>query len=90
MTPGVASQVNETVTFPTAYSAEPIVLIAPGGDDTSAGTSLGSGNVEANYFLTEAVTLTSSSFLAVARVANGANWAAGTTVFYHWLSIGPS
>lgn len=90
MTPGVASNVNETVTFPTAYSAAPIVLIAPGGDDTSAGTSLGSGNVEANYFLTEAVTLTSSSFLAVARVANGANWAAGTTVFYHWLSIGPS
>ena len=90
LSPGVAANANETVTFPTAYSAIPIVLISAGGDDTAGSTSLGQGNVEANYFLTEATGLTSTNFNAVVRVANGANWAVGTTVFYHWLSIGAS
>lgn len=87
-TVGAASVKTETVTFPKAFASTPIVLIAPGGDDTAGSTSLGQGGTEEKNFCTTASQVTTTSFTARAFDPGGTNWSAGTTVFYHWVAFG--
>lgn len=87
LVPGVSPAANEAVTFRTAFSSPPIVLITSGGDHASS-TTYGSGSAIFKFFLTEAGLVTVSGFQAFVRTSDGTNWAAGNTVFYHWLAIG--
>lgn len=84
--PGAAASFSETVTFPTAYDSIPIVLVTGGGDDTAASSTLGQGGAERQAFYMSALTVTTTNFAA--RGLATANWTAGDTAFYHWLSIG--
>lgn len=88
MAAGAAGTKSETVTFPTAYSAIPIVVVTAGGDDTAGSTTFGAGGAEDKSFFAYAHTPTATTFVAKADSRDGTSWAAGTTVFYHWLSIG--
>lgn len=84
--PGAAASFSEVVTFPTAYDSVPIVIVCGGGDDTGASTTLGAGGAERQAFYMSALTLTTTGFTA--RGLATANWTAGDTAFYHWMSIG--
>lgn len=83
---GAAASKSEAVTFPIAYTSTPIVICTAGGDDTAGATTLGAGNSEDQSFHCFGASVTTTGFTAYARAL--ANWAAGTTVFYHWVSIG--
>lgn len=83
---GAAASFTETVTFPTAYDSIPIVICCAGGDDTAGSTTLGAGGNEDQSFHVRPISVTSTNFVANGRAL--ANWAASTTQFYHWISIG--
>lgn len=83
---GAAGSKTDTVTFPTAFNAAPVVIACAGGDDTAGGTTLGDGKAEDQSFHVNALTITASTFIA--RAVAAGTWAAGTTVFYQWMAIG--
>jgi hypothetical protein len=87
--PGVASGSIKTITFPTAFSAAPLVYPVYGGDQVSGAQALGNGG---NSVKDEAVckaydvTATGCKIRTVSRDAS--NFAAGNIYYVHWLAIG--
>lgn len=82
-----APTVSETVTFGTAFTIAPIVVICFGGDSPS-GTTYGSGgNAVEGIVIAKAHTVTTSSFIAQLHKGSGANFVAGNG-FYQWIAIG--
>lgn len=88
ITPGVANFGSETVTFTSAFSSRPIVIITSGGD-AAAATTYGSGaiNIKDAVIFT-AGTITTTNFVASFKVRDASNYAAGNTVFYQWMAFG--
>jgi hypothetical protein len=76
---------NETVTFPAAFTNKPIVIVAPGGDNTT-NSGYGSGdNIISGSWTAKAVSITNSTFksylISTAVGANGYVW-------YQWIAVG--
>jgi hypothetical protein len=88
ITPGVANSGSETITFVSAFSSRPIIVITSGGDNAAA-TTYGSGaiNVKDAVIFT-AGSITTTNFVASFKVRDASNYAAGNTVFYQWMAIG--
>jgi len=84
--PGASGVAQETVTFATAFTDRPIVIMTYGGDANSS-TTYGSGAIVVNIAVTAAHTITTSNFVARCQSTGGA-WSAGNTVFYQWMAIG--
>lgn len=89
MPTGAVSSKVEAVTFPTAFSSIPIVIMCYGGDDTAGSTALGQGGAEdRGGVLTYAYGVTTTGFTARVQTSDGTSWGASSTVFYHWIAIG--
>lgn len=86
---GASAIVSEAVTFPTAFTNRPIVLITQGGDQVSGVVDLGNGASSVHGLTTcKAVSVTTSGFTAFCGQSQGSNYSAGNIVYYHWLAIG--
>lgn len=84
----VNSTVSATVTFQTAFINVPIVVAVYGGDIASVTTTLGAGGINLKQAYADAVSLTTTSFLALAGTRDSTNWPAGGTVFIQWIAMG--
>lgn len=83
-----ASSISETVTFDSAFTNKPIVLIICGGDHATT-TNYGDGgnNIEARI-IAKAHTITTSGFTAqLVTESSGNNFGSGSS-FYQWIAIG--
>jgi len=82
-----ANNAQETVTFATAFSTAPIVIVGTGGDHASS-TTYGDGSLAIKAFYTGSGGISTSGFTAYARTVDATNWTAGNTIFYQWVAIG--
>lgn len=87
-TPGVSNVINFTVTFPNAFTNVPIVTTAYGGDTAGATTTLGAGGLNVNNAFSEGAQSVTTTGFTVRIKTDGGNWAAGNTVYMHWIAIG--
>lgn len=83
---GVATG-TEVVTFNSAFTSIPIVTLTYGGDHASS-TTYGSGGINLKQAFGGAILLTTTTFTAYIRSADGSNWPGGAQVFYQWTAIG--
>lgn len=83
---GVATG-TEVVTFDSAFTSIPIVTLTYGGDNASS-TTYGSGSINLKQAYGGAVSLTTTTFTAYIRSADGTNWPGGAQAFYQWTAIG--
>lgn len=84
---GAVAQVSETVTFNTAFTTLPIVLMTYGGDAGNVAASYGTGGgVALGAAATKASNITTSNFIAT--ITAGSNWPAAQTIYYQWIAIG--
>lgn len=86
---GVATYV-EGVTFGTAFTVPPIVVITFGGDNiTASGAAYGNGgsNIEA-VVNAKAYSITTAGFQAYIGKPNLANYGANGFAYYQWIAIG--
>lgn len=88
MTPGVAAQANETVTFGVTFTQRPIVVITAGGDAVAATTYGSGGDNIKDGIVFKAHTITTTNFVAKFISRDASNFGAGNTVFYQWIAIG--
>jgi len=79
---------NETVTFNSAFTAPPIVIITYGGDNITGGSAYGNGGnvIEANIIV-KAVDVTTSNFGAWLRKPSG-SFVVNGYAYYQWMAIG--
>jgi len=82
-----ANSASETVTFSTAFSTAPIVIVGTGGDHASS-TTYGSGSLAIKAFYAGSGAINTSGFTAYARTVDATTWTAGNTIFYQWIAIG--
>lgn len=83
-----ATSVAEAVSFGTAFSTAPIVVITFGGDSV-AGTTYGSGaNTVEAALVAKAESITTSGFSARLFKGTGGNLATPGNGFYQWIAIG--
>lgn len=83
-----ASNISAAVTFNTAFSTTPIVMVSYGGDAASA-TTLGSGgNTVKGPVAIKAYGESTTGFTVHIHSSDGTTWAAGNTVFYKWTAEG--
>ena len=88
MTPGAAASASETVTFRTAFTDKPIVIITFGGDHASSSV-YGDGNNNIKlYTAAKAVAITNTTFGAYVYTTDSTSYAAGNKVFYQWVAMG--
>lgn len=87
ITPGTAAAGAEVVTFNSAFTSRPIVVLVCGGDNASS-TTYGDGAVNIKQAYGVAHTVTTTGFTALVRSTDGSNWGSGNTVFYQWVAIG--
>lgn len=88
---GASANKSATVTFPTAFSAAPIVLVTYGGDNANVSVSYGSGGNNVKGPVTaKAHTITTTTFVAQVHTADGTSWGATDNVFYQWIAISPT
>lgn len=81
------SQVSETVTFQTAFTTLPIVVITYGGDAGNTPPSYGTGGgVVLGAAATKASNITTTNFVAT-MTASG-TWPPAQTIYYQWIAIG--
>ena len=82
--------VQEPVTFSTAFTDRPIVVITYGGDAlTASGIAYGNGgNTIEGIITAKAHTITNSSFYAYIGKPGGGNFGANGYVWYQWMAIG--
>lgn len=83
---GVATG-TEVVTFDSAFTSIPIVTLTYGGDNASS-TTYGSGSINLKQAYGGAISLTTTTFTAYIRSADGTNWPGGAQAFYQWTAIG--
>lgn len=76
------------VTYSSAFTTPPIVLITSGGDSVS-GTTYGSGgnNVE-GVWVPKAMTITTTTFTLFLRNGAQTNPGGSGNFFYQWIAIG--
>lgn len=79
---------TETVTFGTAFTTAPIVIVTSGGDNVSGTATYGAGTAARNNAFGIAHTITTSNFIVRMRSEGGVAWTSGDTVFYQWIAIG--
>lgn len=86
---GAASNKSETVTFKTAFTSIPIVMISYGGDQTGGTIALGNGgNTEKGPVAIKAYGESTTAFTAHAHTTDGTSWSATANVYYKWYAIG--
>jgi hypothetical protein len=86
---GAAANKSETVTFRTAFTSTPIVMISYGGDHTGGTIALGNGgNVEKGPVCIKAYAESTTGFTAHAHTSDGTSWSATANVYYKWTAIG--
>lgn len=86
---GAASNKSETVTFGTAFSTTPIVVVSYGGDQTGGTVALGNGgNTEKGPVAIKAYNESTSGFTAHAHTSDGTSWSGTANVYYKWTAIG--
>jgi hypothetical protein len=86
---GAASNKSETVTFGTAFTTAPIVMISSGGDQTGGTIAYGNGgNVEKGPFAIKAYGQSTTGFTAHAHTSDGTSWSATANIYYQWIAIG--
>lgn len=83
---GTTPTQTETVTMGITFAAAPIVLLTPGGDNTTTDTYGAGGNNIQGLIAGKAYTVTTTTF--VAHLAANGNWTIGHKIFYHWLAVG--
>lgn len=88
LVPGATASANETVTFGVTFAQRPIVILVAGGDNISGTLTYGAGTAARKFFGTEAISVTTTNFVAQVRSYDGTSWTAGDSVFYHWMAIG--
>lgn len=87
-TPGVASTINLSITFPVAFTVAPIVTATFGGDTAGATSTYGSGNANVKNAYAEAISITTTGFTIRVVTGDASNWAAGNTVYAQWIAVG--
>ena len=84
----VATAFNDSVTFPVAYTARPVVVVAFGGDQIGGTASYGGGTPARNSAFAEATTITTTGFNVRVVAAPASNWAVGDFIYYQWYAMG--
>lgn len=86
---GAVANKSETVTFRTAFTTTPIVMISYGGDQTGGTIALGNGgNVEKGPVAIKAYGESTTGFTAHAHTSDGTSWSATANVYYKWTATG--
>ena len=84
----VVTAINDTVTFPVSYSSRPIVTVVYGGDQIGGTAAYGNGVASRNNGFVEAITITTTGFVARIASSPSTNWAVGDFIYYQWFAIG--
>jgi hypothetical protein len=80
-------QYSKVITFQTPFTNKPIVLVSPGGDNTT-GSGYGTGsNVISAQWWSKAINITNSTFVAQLNAPSG-SVTIGGALWYQWIAIG--
>lgn len=81
---------TKAVTFPTAFSSIPIVLVVHGGDRSAAqgAGNYGQGGNNVHGLVMGACFAPSTTGFTAKMGATSGNYAAGDTVYFQWIAIG--
>lgn len=86
---GATTQKTDTVTFGVTFLQAPIVTVTYAGDNISGSTTFTNITTSDKAVVTAlADQITTTSFRALIRTADGTNWNASTVAFYTWTAIG--
>ena len=85
-----ATNISESVTFPTPYTSLPVVLVTAGGGVTTGGGSGAYPGTSTSYMdnMQAGANNESTTGFQVTITRQGANFTVGHTLFYTWVAFG--
>jgi hypothetical protein len=87
---GASGNVSTTVTFPVAFSSNPLIYASYGGDTATATSTYGSGAINVKRAVGYAITPSTTTMTVGAYTTDGTAWASPNTVYVHWWAYGPA